>query len=138
MDSPDPRSGISFIVGVLRKITRIVQLAPFVYLLVLALYLITESFLPDWILRAADATLNAPLYAVAGMLGTGRILKLCGWFRTACVLPVATKVESYIDAYAITFTQDEIILINTALGVAFLIYIYLANRHFFHARQNRC
>ena len=135
MDSPDLRSGVSYLVSVLRRITRIVQLIPFAYLLALALYLITESFLPEWIHRTVDATLNAPLYVIAGMLGTGRLLKLCRWFKAACLMPVATKVESFVDSFLFTFTQGEIIAINVSLGILFLIYIYAANKHFFHGRK---
>jgi len=135
MDSPDPRSGISYLIGVLRKVTRIVQLLPFAYLLLLAIYLLLEFCLPDWLLRVADNVLNAPVVAIAGMIGTGKLLKLCRWFKTACLLPFATKIESWVDSFVITFTQNEIILINTLLGILFLIYIYAANRHFFHGRK---
>lgn len=134
MESPGPSGAVSRLVAVLRKITRIVQLLPFAYLLLLAIYLLTESLLPDFMLGIADNVLNAPLVAIIGLLGAGRILKLCGWFRTACLLPVATKVESWVDSFLITFTKAEVITINTLLGIAFLIYIYLSYRHFFHGR----
>jgi len=137
METQDPSGAVSRIVSILRKITRMVQLLPFVYLLLLAVYLLTESILPEWALRIADNMLNAPLYAIAGMLGTGRLLKLCKWFKTACLLPVTTKIESYIDSFIITFTQNEVILINAALGIIMLAFVIIAYRHFFHARRTK-
>lgn len=135
MDSPDPRSGVKYLVAVLRRITRIVQIAPFVYLLLLAVYLLGESFLPGWILGLIDNVLDTPVYTTAGLLFFGRLLKLCSWFRTACLLPFTTKIECYIDSFVFSFTQNEIVFINVATAIIILAFIYLAFRHFFHGRK---
>lgn len=135
MENPDPSGAVSRIVAILRKVTRIVQLLPFAYLLLLAVYLLTECVLPDWALDIADNVLNAPVVAIIGMLGAGKMLKLCNWFKTACLLPVTTKIESWVDSFIITFTQGEVITINTIIGLIFLTYIYLAYRHFFHGTR---
>lgn len=120
---------------ILRRITRIVQIAPFAYLLLLAVCLLGESFMPDWMLRISVNLLSTPAYATVGMLIVGRWLKLCSWFRTACLLPFTTKVEGYVDAFVYTFTQDEVVVVNTAVALAFLTFIYLTYRHFFHGRS---
>lgn len=137
MDNPDPRSAGSKLVALLRRITRMVQLAPFVYLLFLAVCLLCESYLPEWVLRCADNTLNMPVYATACMLGAGRMLKLCRWFRTACLLPLATKVEVWFDALVMTLTHNEVVIINTSLGIIFLAYIIIAKHHFFYGLKAR-
>ena len=134
MDSPDQRGAVSRLVAILRKVTRIVQLLPFAYLLLLSAYLLLSPVLPEWLLLIADNALNLPVSAIIGLLGMGKLLKLCAWFRTACLMPMLTKAESWIDSFIITFTQGEIILINTALGILFLFYIYLSYRHFFHGK----
>ena len=131
MDNQDQKGVVSHLVAVLRKMTRIMQVLPFAYLLILAVYLLTESVLPDWTLRVADNVLNVPCMAILGMIGIGRILKLCVWHRAACLLPISTKVESYVDSFVITFTQNEVILFNTCLGILFLGFIAFAYRHFF-------
>lgn len=135
MENPDPNGAVSHLVAILRKITRVVQLLPFAYLLLLAVYLLSECVLPAWALGIADNVLNAPVVAIVGMLGAGKLLKLCNWFKTACLLPVATKVESWVDSFIITFTQSEVITINTIIGLICLTYIYLAYRHFFHGTR---
>ena len=136
MDSPDPKGAVSRLVAVLRKVTRIVQLLPFVYLLLLSAYLLTEWALPDWALGLADNVLNAPVVAIIGLLVVGKLLKLCAWFRTACLMPMLPKIESWVDSFVITFTQNEVILINATIGLVFLTYIYLSCRHFFHGKRN--
>ena len=97
--------------------------------------MVTECLLPDWMLSIADNVLNAPVAAIVGLLYAGKILKLCGWFRGACIMPITTKVSSYVDSFIVTFTQGEAIIINSLIGLSFLIYIYLSYRHFFHGRK---
>jgi len=138
MDSPGQRQGaVSSLVKVLRKVTRIVQIAPFAYLLLSAICLLGECLMPDWMLRVAENLLSTPAYAVVGMLLVGRWLKLCSWFRTACLLPCTAKVEGYVDAFVYTFSQNEVVIINIALGILFLLFIYSAFRHFFHANAEK-
>ena len=138
MENRDRRAGAaSSLVAILRKITRIVQVAPFAYLLLLAVYLISESVLPDWAVRISANILDAPVYTTMGMLLFGRILKLCSWFRTACLLPVVTKVEGYVDSFVYTLTQNEVVIVNAVLGVMFIIFIYVSFRHFFHGRTEK-
>lgn len=134
MDSRDQRQDVvSNLVKVLRKTTRIVQIAPFAYLLFLAVYLLGEGIMPDWALQISDNLLDAPLYTTAFLLGFGRLLKLCSWFRASCFLPLTTRLERYIDSFVFQFTQGEIAVLNTVLGILFLLFIYVSFRHFFHA-----
>lgn len=108
-----------------------VQVIPFVYLAPLSLYLLTESILPDWLLPVADNALNMPMLGTIGLLGAGHILKLCSWFKTACLLPMATKVENIVDSFIITLTQTELVAFNIILGILFITYISISYRHFF-------
>ena len=138
MENQDQRAGaVSSLVKILRKITRIVQIAPFAYLLLLGVCLLCESLLPDWLLRLSANLLNTPVYTIVGMLCVGRWLKLCSWFRTACLLPFTTKVEGYVDAFVYTLTQNEVVIVNTILGITFLVFIYVSFRHFFHGRAEK-
>lgn len=89
--------------------------------------------MPDWALQISDNLLDAPLYTTAFLLGFGRLLKLCSWFRASCFLPLTTRLERYIDSFVFQFTQGEIAVLNTVLGILFLLFIYVSFRHFFHA-----
>ena len=131
MDNQEPGSVVKGLVDILRRVTRVTQIAPFVFLLFLAFYLLTEYILPGWALRIADNVLNVPVYIIACMLGFGRLLKLCRWYITACLLPLLTKVASYVDSYIITLWQEEVIIVNTILGIGYLVFLVCAYRHFF-------
>ena len=131
MDSPDQRGAVSRLVLILRKITRVMQVLPFAYLFVLALYLLSEFALPGWAGRIADNVLNLPCLVFVGMIAAGRLLKLCAWHRAACLLPLGVKLESYVDAFIVSLTQIEVISLNTFFGVFYLSFLFLAYRHFF-------
>ena len=138
MENRDQRAGaVNSLVKILRKITRIVQIAPFAYLLLLGICLLCESVLPDWAMRLSVNLLNTPVYTIIGLLCIGKWLKLCSWFRTACLLPFTTKVEGYVDSFVYTFTQNEVVFVNAVIGVAFLVFIYVSFRHFFHGRAEK-
>lgn len=111
-----------------------VQLAPFIYLIFLSAYLLGESFMPGWAVRLADNLVSAPVYVTLGMLVAGRVLKLCDWFRTACVIPFTTRVESYVDSFIYTFTQNEIVIVNAVTGILFILFVLVSFRHFFYGR----
>ena len=135
MENPDPRSAVSRLVEILRKTTRLVQIAPFVYLAIYAIYLLTECFLPAELALALDDTILITPSVTLATLILGRLLRLCYWHKAACLIPYASKVEGYIDSFVITFTQEEIILINTAIGILSLAFIILAVRHFTYGRK---
>lgn len=130
MGNQDQRSAVSRLVDILRKTTRVVQIVPFVYLAFYAFYLLTECFLPADIAPALDDVLLVSPSVTIATLTLGRLLRLCYWHKAACLIPYASKIEGYIDSFVITFTENEIILINTATGILTLVFIVLAVRHF--------
>lgn len=131
MDSQEQRNAVKRIVDILRRLTRIFQILPFAYLFFLSVYLLTESLLPEWALRIADNLVDIPIYLIIAMLFCGNLLKLCAWYRTACVMPLAVKAVGYIDSFIIEFTQNEVVWINAGLGILFLLFLGLAYKHFF-------
>lgn len=138
MENRDQRAGaVSSLVRILRKITRVVQIAPFAYLLLLGVCLLCESILPDCLFRLSTNLLNTPVYTIVGMLCVGRWLKLCSWFRAACLLPFTTKVEGYVDSFVYTLTQNEVVIVNAILGITFIVFIIISFRHFFHGRAEK-
>ena len=103
---------------------------PFVYLLLLALYLLAESVLTDWMICLADKVFIMPIYLLVCLLAIGRLLKLCRWYITACLLPMLSKAVNYIDSYIITLRYEEVIIANTLLGLVYLAFIISAYHHF--------
>lgn len=134
MDSQDPRSAVSGVLRILRKLTRCIQILPFAYLILYAVVLLTEPFESDAIYEAIGSVAYAPLSGIAFLLFLGRMLKLCVWHKAACLIPVSSRVTDFIDNYILQFTQGEVIIINTVLGVACLLFVILAIRHFAHGK----
>lgn len=130
MGSQD-RKNVDRIILIFRKVTRTVQLLPFVYLSVYAFLLLSETLLPDWLTTLLNALFYVPSSAIVTGLLLSRLLKLCAWHKTACLLPLSSKATEFIDNNIITFTQNEVILINTLLGIVILVFIGAAFKHFF-------
>ena len=133
MDSPDrQRDAASRIIGILRRVTRVAQLAPFVYLTFYSVYLIIGCFSSDALVSLADGVMFSSPLVTTGMLVLSRMLKLCKWHRTAILIPFSSQIEAYVDSFVFTFTENEIVLINVALGVSAFVFLLMANKHFFH------
>ena len=134
MDSQDPRSAVSGVLNIVRRATRTVQIAPFAYLVFYIAYLVFGVFLPDNCLTIFDSIMTIHPLTTAGLLCGSRLFKLCGWHKTACLIPMSSQVENYIDSFVLTFTQNEIILINVSLGILSVVFLVLAIKHFVYGR----
>ena len=133
MDSPDRRpDAASRIVWVLRRVTRLVQLLPFAYLLVYAAYLFLSVFASDRLLGFLDSFVFVSPAASGWMLVLSRLLKLCRWHRAAVLIPMSSQAECLVDGYIFTFTELEVDLVNAATGTAAVVFLFLAIKHFFH------
>lgn len=134
MEAPDPNGAVSSVIRILRKATRIVQLAPFAYLVFYVAYMLLGYFASEEALCVADSLLTISPATTGFMLIGSRLFRLCRWHKTACLLPMTSQVEGYVDSLIITFTQEEIIFINTAIGIISLLFLILAVRHFAYGK----
>lgn len=133
MDNRDrQRDAVSKIIGILRRVTRLIQLAPFVYLAIYSAYLLLGCIVPDDIVCLADGVMFSSPLATTAMLVLSRALKLCRWHKAACLIPSASQIEGVVDSYLFTFTQTEIVIINILLGVISFAFLIFAKKHFFH------
>ena len=115
----------------MRRLTRFVQLAPFAYVLLYALYMLMGSLLPEETLCAIDSVaINSPL-VTGGMMVLSKLMNLCRWHKAAVLIPSTSQIEGYIDSFVITFTQEEIFFINLSIGLFSLLFLALAHKHFF-------
>lgn len=134
MGNPDQRSAVKAAFAILRKATRIVQLAPFAYLCFYAVYLLAGAFVEDNLLGLADSLMMMSPVTTIGFLVASKLFKLCSWHKIACLLPSASQVEGYVDSFVFQFTQQEIAFINASLGILALVYLAAAIKHFFYGR----
>lgn len=132
MDNQDPRGAVSNLVAVLRRITRIVQMVPFAYLVFYAVYLMLNITASDVVVGWLDSFLTVTPLASAGMLFASRLLKLCRWHKIACIIPSTSDVGTYIDSNIFQFTQAEIVALHIVTILVSVGFLILANRHFFY------
>lgn len=103
MDSRE-KDSILYVIGKLRSITRMVQLAPFVYAF---LYIFIIAFYP-WASFETAQVLDTLFYVspvvIAINLIESRILKLCKWHKTSCYIPLIPQIAVFIDAHIVRFT----------------------------------
>ena len=134
MDSPDRQGAANSGIKKMRRLTRFVQLAPFAYVLLYALYMLMGSLLPEETLCAIDsAAINSPL-VTGGMMVLSKLMNLCRWHKAAVLIPFTSQIEGYIDSFVITFTQEEIFFINLSIGILAISFFFIACRHFIHGR----
>ena len=130
MESRDRRNAVESIIRILRKTTRLVQLAPFVYLAFYATYLILCDLVPDSLLGASDLVLYVSPATSGGLLFLSRLLKLCKFHKIACLIPFSSQIEGLIDCYLFTFTEAEIVLINLFLGISSFLFLAFVHKTF--------
>lgn len=129
MEEAEVRGKIQSVVGKLRQITVLVQLAPFVltfiYFIVFGLYFI----LPDPALNVLD-TLFYTSPVIAGLLlWQSKILNLCKWHKMACALPVLPQAGVLVDdiiPFSSSFATFFIITTMLLTG----IFLYKAKLNF--------
>ena len=132
MDNRDrSQDAASRVIGILRRVTRLVQLAPFFYLALYSLYLFAGVFAPEEMVCVADGAMFGSPFVTILFLTLSRLLKLCKWHKVACLIPSASQMEGVVDCYFFTFTQNEIILINVILGILSFLFLMFANKRFF-------
>lgn len=132
MDSQDPRGAVSNLVAVLRRITRIVQMIPFAYLVFYAVYLMLNITASDVVVGWLDSLITVTPTATAILLFFSRMLRLCRWHKIACIIPSSSDVGSYIDSNIFQFTQAEITVLHIVAILVTVGFLLLANRHFFY------
>lgn len=131
MENPDQRAAVvSKVLHKYRKVVRILRIAPFIYLIFFALFSLSSVFLPERLVCFLDcAMIVSPVTTFGAFLLSG-VLGMCRWHKTACLLPYSAKVISFIDTNLVTFTQNELTIINGVIGFIILFFITLAVKHF--------
>lgn len=110
------------------------QLLPFAYLFLYAAYMLASPFVSDSLLCAADQLMTVTPPVAVIMLVASRLFRLCIWHKTACLIPFASQIEDIIDIYVVTFTVDEVVAINLAIGVCVILFMIIAYKHFFYGK----
>lgn len=115
------------LVNTLRYVTTAVQVLPFIYSALYIIALAVAFFAPEEIVRVFDSLFYVSPVVVATFLILSRVLRLCAWHRTACLMPALPRVVSFVDYYIVELSEDlaELnILVFGAMAVILLVAAY--------------
>ncbi len=127
MDNQEGRDKILFVIEKLRSITLAVQIIPFIYTGLYIIVLCTYLFASEAVLSVLDTLFYVSPVVVVAFLVESRILKLCRWHKTACVLPVLPQVEVLVDSCIYEFAKWEahaLIILIIVMSVLLLVAAY--------------
>lgn len=73
--------------------------------------------------KMCDSLFYVSPIMVIGLLILSRLLRLCGWHRTACIVPIIPQIVGLIDYYVIEFpfTATKIIVYMSLILTALLL-----------------
>ncbi len=114
----------------LRYITAAVQLLPFIYsaiyIICMALYLFCE---PD-IIKFCDTMFYVSPVTIVAFLIFSKILKMCVWHRTACILPILPQCVSGVDYYVVEFPFSVALITIITIAAMFCVLLFSAYKTF--------
>ena len=123
-------TSIKKIISVLRKITKTVQLAPFIFAAVYTGIFALYNFASEDMLTILDMMFYISPIVIIAHLIYSRILELCIWHRIACLIPIIPQLMNLIDSYAI-FSINGAILSNVAICLMLILFLVSAYKVFF-------
>lgn len=105
MENQEYHESIKKLVVILRRVTFTVQILPFVYSLFYIVSLILYNNVNEEIQLTLDSLFYISPVCIIAFLVLSKALHLCGWHRTACIIPAIPLVVNFIDYYIINFSE---------------------------------
>ena len=131
MDNQDRRADLKRLVDTLRRVTTAVQVLPFVYSALSIVTLSVYNFIPEEAQSQLDTLFYISPVCIVAFLILSKLLRLCKWHKTACILPAIPKIVGFIDCYIITLTVSEAYIINAVIIVMTVLLLIAAYKVFF-------
>jgi len=118
------------LIRTLRYITLSVQIAPFVYTIfyIISLFISLSGNIVAQ--KIFDSAFYVSPFLVAAHLLYSRILHLCIWHKTACLLPLLPMVASLVD-YFVVFSSRSAFFIDIVFILMFGLLLVSAYNVFF-------
>ena len=116
------------IVRILRKVTKIVKIYPFVYAVLYALCMIGYLICDDIVSVMLDQLFYTSPIVVSCNILLSYSLKLCKWHRLQCLLPMTPLITLAVDVT--TYPISKIASTINALTIILLFTLSLINAYF--------
>lgn len=108
MDSQDRRADLKRLVDTLRRVTTAVQILPFIYSAISIVLLAVYNIVPESVQMLLDTLFYVSPVTVIAFLLLSKLLHMCVWHKSACVLPMVPQAVSLTDYYIINLTVPEV------------------------------
>lgn len=118
------------LINTLRYVTALVQLMPFIYALLYVASLFADLFVTDATAKLLDTLFYASPITVIATLRLSRLLKMCFWHKTACVIPLFPQVVSFVDYYIVELPISLVVAHIIVLGLMTSLLLFSAYKTF--------
>lgn len=116
------------IVRILRRVTKIVKIYPFIYAILYALCMIGYLLCDDIVSTMLDQFFYTSPIVVSCNILLSYSLKLCKWHKLQCLLPMFPLIPLFVDY--LVFPVSRLAFIINALVIILLFTLSLVNAYF--------
>lgn len=131
MEKDPQRLNLEGLVRKLRSVTLAVQLLPFVYGFFFVLAMVAYLVLPEWVSVVCDHMFYVSLVVIIYNLILSRTLRLCGWHKAACVVPLFPELVSVADQTVIELSEDAAVINIWTIATMTFVLLVSAYKVFF-------
>jgi len=131
MDSQDRRADLKRLVDTLRRVTTAVQILPFIYSAISIILLAVYNIVPEGVQMILDTLFYVSPVTIVAFLLLSKLLHMCKWHKTACILPMVPQAVSLTDYYIINLTIPEVWVANSLIIVMSALLLIAAYKVFF-------
>lgn len=132
MDNRDQRAAdLKFLVNTLRRVTTAVQVLPFIYSAISIVILSCYNLISEDAQYNIDMLFYISPVTIVAFLLLSKLLHLCKWHKTACIIPAIPQVVSLVDYYIYTLTDLGVNIVNIVLILMTVLLLVAAYKVFF-------
>ena len=131
MDSQDRRADLKRLVDTLRRVTTAVQILPLIYSAISIILLAVYNIVPEGVQMILDTLFYVSPVTIVAFLLLSKLLHMCKWHKTACILPMVPQAVSITDYYIINLTIPEVWVANSLIIVMSALLLIAAYKVFF-------
>ena len=131
MGKDQQRLNLEGLVRKLRSVTLAVQLLPFVYGFFFILAMVAYRVLPEWVSVVCDHLFYVSLVVIIYNLILSKTLRLCGWHKAACVVPLFPELVSLADQTVIELTEMAAAINMWVIAMMTFVLLVSAYKVFF-------
>ena len=122
------RKDILAVVNILRRVTIIMKVYPFIYALLYILSMVCYIFCSDFVATLLDQLFYTSPIVVSCNIILSYALKLCKWHRLQCCLPLFPLIPVAIDSWV--YSLSRFVAITNATTIIVLSIASLINAYF--------